>query len=592
MKIKNLFLSFIAASGLWAQDAPQVQPLELPLPGGQVMRFIPVEVTSDSNLFSGRVFNIGSATNVNEPIAEVRVSGTVYDRTTETWYIPFCETEVTNAQYAAVMGTPPPAKGTENLPKVNISVSEISAFMSRLSVLMLQNPEFMTSLARYNNDKTTNFYFRLPTPVEWEFAARGGCAVNSSLFDSDYPYPVSKIASYEALFDGNPRNKKVRAVKGRRKANPVGLYDMLGNVSEMAGPLHYFDGRLGRTGGIPVCGGSFNTPKDTARASFRIECSPFNEKGEEYRSSYVGFRPVMGSTIRHKKMSLELFQQQWEEHVQTVPPLTTNPGDISSDQVESLLIQQLEEKVKEKEKALAETSARVQELEQEIKSLTTPTGSGEVSDAGEVRKLVAEKLKHDPTLLKEVEKSLAENEKLKKERNQLRKQLASARAKQKDVDALRKRVDIAERKTQEALALVRQTEVLRVQAGITILMTSSSEISYFVERAEGLRKVLERAQAEEPEEYQKEVQDAIALNEANISAAENYLRKGCEILVDTPAELVEAELEKQLKALQKNPQDHRLYVCLKYASEYYKEYRKTNKHHSTDTLKEKLISNE
>ena len=557
MKIRNLLSVSLIASSLWAQDATGVAPLELPLPGGQVMRFIPVAVTDDSNLFSVRTFNIGSVMNVNEPITEVRVSGTVYDPSTSTWYIPFCETEVTNAQYAAVMGTAAPAKGTENLPKVNISTSDIGIFMSRLSALMLQNKEFMATMARYNNNKTTDFYFRLPTAVEWEFAARGGSAVDASAFDADFPYPDGKIASYEVLFDGNPRNKKVRAVKGKRLANPVGLYDMLGNVSEVTGPLHYFDCRLGRTGGIPVCGANFNTPKNQARASYRIECSPFNEKGEEYHSNYVGFRPVMGSTIRHKKMSLQIFEQEWNNHVQNVPALTGKPSDSSSEQVQALLIQQLEEKVKEKEKALLETGNRVKELEGVVKELS------KVSDGAQV----------------------PESEKIKKERDLLRKQLAAAKTNQKEIDALRKRVDVAEKKTQEAVALVRKTEIDRVQAGITILTTSASELSYFTVRLASRQNLLE---SEEDAEFKGKLKQAISVCEANIASAERYLRKGCELLADTPQEVVEAELAKQFKELKKNSEDRHLYVCLMHAVEYYREYRKNMKHHSTHSLKEKL----
>lgn len=77
-----------------------------------------------------------------------------------------------------------------------------------------------------NNKSTANGY-RLPTEVEWEFAARGG---DPSVDEWNYRYTrtndVGQLRTY-AVFDGS----KTSTVKSKQP-NKVGLYDMCGNVME------------------------------------------------------------------------------------------------------------------------------------------------------------------------------------------------------------------------------------------------------------------------------------------------------------------------------------------------------------------------
>ena len=129
--------------------------------------------------------------------------------------------EVTQAQWAAVMGTQPWAgkiyvREHAEHPAVSISWNDAQAFMDTLNVA--------AEAALY----------RLPTEAEWEYACRAGTASRWS-FGDDESLLGEYAWHYDNVWDAGERY--VHAV-GTRLPNPWGLFDMHGNVWEWVQDWH------------------------------------------------------------------------------------------------------------------------------------------------------------------------------------------------------------------------------------------------------------------------------------------------------------------------------------------------------------------
>jgi formylglycine-generating enzyme required for sulfatase activity len=177
-------------------------------------------------------------------------------------------TEVTQAQYEAVMGTNPSRfKGPTN-PVERVSWDDAVLFCRELS-------------------EKTRKAFRLPTEAEWEYACRAGSKTRFSFGDSD------SVFSY-AWFGSNSGGKTNPV--GCTKPNAWGLYDMHGNVSEWCADWYgsYSSGAstdpqgAGSGGDRVVRGGSW---LDDDSVYFR--CAVRYNLAPSFRSHDVGFRCAM-----------------------------------------------------------------------------------------------------------------------------------------------------------------------------------------------------------------------------------------------------------------------------------------------------------
>ena len=197
------------------------------------------------------------------------------------------KTEVTQAQYQAVMGNNPSSFKGDNLPVEQVSWNDAVAYCKKLS-----QKEGVT--------------YRLPTEAEWEYAARGG--YQSRGYEYSGSNDLKEVGWYyensgnRTLDDDNwdfdnlkKYNCQTQPV-GTIQPNELGIHDMSGNVWEWCNDWYdgnYYKNSPSRnpTGpswgsGRVLRGGSWSNRASRCRVANRIHDAP------DYSNSYLGFRVV------------------------------------------------------------------------------------------------------------------------------------------------------------------------------------------------------------------------------------------------------------------------------------------------------------
>lgn len=172
------------------------------------------------------------------------------------------KTAVTQALWQAVMGENPSLYKGDDRPVECVSWNDCQMFLNKLNSLTGKN-------------------FRLPTEVEWEYAAKGGGKSRGYSYSGGND--IDDVAWYASNsdFETHP--------VGKKKANELGIYDMSGNVFEWTSDKWRSDYNSPCNGGSEsefrvIRGGSYGIDPSGCKSSTR------GNRRETRGADFVGLR--------------------------------------------------------------------------------------------------------------------------------------------------------------------------------------------------------------------------------------------------------------------------------------------------------------
>ncbi|WP_218058023.1 SUMF1/EgtB/PvdO family nonheme iron enzyme [Gilliamella sp. Nev3-1] len=236
------------------------------------------------------------------------IAGSFSDAGKERYYL-IGKYEITVLQYQSVMNdTCPMPKVNLSFPITDISWFDAIAFTNKYNRWLIENRSKLKSISLPNG------YVRLPNNTEWEYAARGGSKVTESEFrESRFPM-MGNLENYAWFSGAKSANGKLQLI-GRLEPNPLDLFDILGNASEMmfdSFRMNKLDRYHGQQGGMTVRGGSYLTPESSTTSAFRTEKPFYDDKGA-YKSKDVGFRLVYTTEVINSSDKIKELEKEWNQ---------------------------------------------------------------------------------------------------------------------------------------------------------------------------------------------------------------------------------------------------------------------------------------
>lgn len=223
-------------------------------------------------------------------------------------YYLLAKYELNELQYQAVTAEKcPTAAAKSRLPQTGLSWFDAVSFSDKYSQWLQKN-----AAAKLPKEDGVAGFVRLPTEVEWEFAARGGIAVSPAEF-RDVRFPMPDGINGYAWFAGAQSSNGKLQLTGLLGANPLGLHDMLGNVDEMVFEpfrLNKLDRLHGQAGGYVVRGGNYQTPQAELRSALRAE-EPYYSSSGQNKLKTGGVRLALVAPALTSRDRVKQIESEW-----------------------------------------------------------------------------------------------------------------------------------------------------------------------------------------------------------------------------------------------------------------------------------------
>lgn len=169
-------------------------------------------------------------------------------------------------------------------------------------------PAYSIENSNVSWDRSANGY-RLPTEAEWEYACRAGTATpfcmeaspsaEEANYYGHYPYMIEDNYFSQGNLEVQPGiYRQTTVAVGNFSANPLGLYDMHGNVAEWtwdAYGAYSAEAQTDPTGAVAgtrrvYCGGGWNDFAKNMRSAYRATLD------QDKESFNIGIRLVLNGT--------------------------------------------------------------------------------------------------------------------------------------------------------------------------------------------------------------------------------------------------------------------------------------------------------
>lgn len=330
----TLSLSNVKAAENWDKKFidphPQNEDFVLPMPCGGGMVFRPIEVPSEGGVLDDISFQSGQTDTqqgYSDYIRQVWLAAPFISNKSGVKLFYMAKYDVTRNQYEAVMHQDQCSAPTLSGQKAinNVSWFDAQDFSQRWSSWLLAN-------ARKSLPKRGDVYgfIRPPTETEWSYAARGGNKVSETEFLAP-TWPMPEGIEYYVMAGSELANGQVQVV-GSMKPNPLGLYDMLGEVGQMMQDFYHLNrvGRLqGQTGGLIVRGGNYTFNPSDLRTSLREEIPPYDlQTNQPTKLATMGFRVVIAADSLGNLQETQLAEKEFNQIITNAAQISLNTHQL------------------------------------------------------------------------------------------------------------------------------------------------------------------------------------------------------------------------------------------------------------------------